>query len=94
MSRSRSRSLDSVWELKYPLRNQVYEAVKAHQNITDRDLLNELNKNGADVSMRGLNKVLMQLEILGLVTVRWIGKDRRRIEVAESRRPFQEAPEK
>ena len=31
--------------------------------------------------MINLNKVLLNLEILGLIFVRWIGKDSRRIEV-------------
>ncbi len=69
--------------MRYPLKNYVYERVKQAKNIADTDLLVELNKNGWDVSMRDLNKVLLQLEILGLVTVRWMGKDKRRIEVVE-----------
>jgi len=68
----------------------VYERVKQAKNMVDTDLLVELNKNGWDVSMRDLNKVLLQLEILGLVTVRWMGKDKRRIEVVEKVAPSAE----
>ena len=30
-----------------------------------------------------LDKILMQLEILGLITVRWVSKEKRRIEIVE-----------
>ncbi len=67
--------------MKYPLRNIVFEKMKQEENSTDKDLLVELQRAGEDISMRDLNKVLMQLEILGLVTVRWQTKDKRRIEL-------------
>ncbi|GEM_PF-430711 len=69
--------------MMYPVRNLVYERIKQEGNIVDIDLLNDLNKNGQNMSMKELNKVLLQLEILGLITVRWVGKDKRRIEIAE-----------
>jgi hypothetical protein len=34
-------------------------------------------------SVNELNKVLLHLEILGLVSIRWIAKEKRRIEVVE-----------
>ena len=70
--------------MKYPLRNIVYEKMKQDENTTDKDLLKELQRDGEDISMRDLNKVLMQLEILGLITVRWQTKDKRRIELAKT----------
>jgi Fe2+ or Zn2+ uptake regulation protein len=69
--------------MKYPLRNIVYEKLKEEENIVDKDLLAQLVRDGQDVSMRDINKVLLQLEILGLITVRWVAKDKRRIEVIE-----------
>ncbi len=69
--------------MMYPIRNLVYERIKQEGNIVDIDLLNDLNKNGQTMSMKELNRVLLQLEILGLITVRWVGKDKRRIEIAE-----------
>lgn len=57
--------------------------MKGEKSATDGDLLEALNKNGGKCSPDDLNKVLMQLEILGLITIRWIGKDKRRIEVVE-----------
>ena len=72
------------------MKNYVYERVKQAKNMADTDLLAELNKNGLDVTMRDLNKVLLQLEIMGLITVRWMGKDKRRIEAVEKVAPTAE----
>jgi hypothetical protein len=69
--------------MKYPLRNIVYEKLKEEEVTTDKELLTMLQRDGEDVSMRDLNKVLMQLEILGLITLRWQTKDKRRIELVK-----------
>jgi hypothetical protein len=76
--------------LRYPLKNYVYERAKQAKNMVDTDLLAELNKIGYETTMKNLNKILLQLEILGLITVRWIGKDKRRIEVVEKASPSTE----
>jgi Fe2+ or Zn2+ uptake regulation protein len=78
--------------MKYPLRNMVYEKMKQTNAMTDKDLLAELQRDGEDVSMRDLNKVLMQLEILGLITLRWQTKDKRRIELVKARSQMQQIP--
>jgi Fe2+ or Zn2+ uptake regulation protein len=78
--------------MKYPLRNFVNEKMKAHDNMTDKELLAELQRDGEDVSMRDLNKVLMQLEILGLITLRWQTKDTRRIETVKAQTQLQRMP--
>jgi len=69
--------------LKPPLKNVVYEKIKQAKNITDVDLLNDLNKSGFDVTMSTLNRILLKLEILGLISVTWLSKDKRRIEAIE-----------
>jgi hypothetical protein len=69
--------------MRYPLRYAAYEWVKEKKSATDDDLLEALNKNGGKCSPDELGKLLMQLEILGLITVRWVGKDKRRIEVID-----------
>lgn len=69
--------------LRYPIRNLIHEKVKAKQNFTDVELLGEINKEGADLTMRDLNKGLLSLEIMGLVQVTWMGKNKRRIEIVE-----------
>ena len=78
--------------MKYPLRNIVYEKMKQDNAMTDKDLLAELQRDGEDISMRDLNKVLMQLEILGLVTLRWQTKDKRRIELVRAGGQLQRVP--
>ncbi len=65
----------------HPLKALVYEIVQGQGNITDTDLLSELKKRGVEVSERELNKILLHLEIQGLVSVRWVGKDKKRIEL-------------
>jgi len=77
------------FSMKYPLRYAAFEWVKEKKSATDVDLLEALNKNGSKCSPDELDKVLMQLEILGLITVRWVGKDKRRLEAVE--KPAEEA---
>jgi hypothetical protein len=69
--------------MQAPLRYVVYDFLKTEKSATDDEVLEMLNKSGS-CSMNELNKVLLQLEILGLADVRWIGKDKRRIELIEA----------
>lgn len=66
--------------------------MKANDNMTDKELLTALQRDGEDISMRDLNKVLMQLEILGLITIRWQTKDTRRIETVKRETRLQRMP--
>ena len=66
-----------------PIRNVVYEKIKQAGNTTDSDLTNTLRKdNNILLSEADFNKVLLDLEIYGLIRVTWITKAKRRIEVA------------
>lgn len=78
--------------MKYPLRNIVFERMKQDETSTDKELLTQLQRDGEDLSMRDLNKVLMQLEILGLITVRWQTKDTRRLELVKGSRALARVP--
>ncbi|MEM4311071.1 MAG: hypothetical protein QXX95_01615 [Nitrososphaerales archaeon] len=69
----------------YPLRNLIYELIKAKGNYTDKELLNDINKRGYEIGIKEMNRVLMHLEILGLISVRWSGKDKRRIEILQQK---------
>ncbi|MBI3840454.1 MAG: hypothetical protein HY297_00615 [Thaumarchaeota archaeon] len=69
--------------MRYPLRYAAYEWIKEKKSATDDDLLEALNKNGSRCSPDEMDKLLMQLEILGLITIRWVSKEKRRIEVVE-----------
>jgi hypothetical protein len=69
--------------LTNPIRNVVYEKIKQAGNITDSDLTNTLRKdNNILLSEADFNKVLLDLEIYGLIRVTWITKAKRRIEAA------------
>jgi arginine repressor len=67
--------------LKYPLRNTVLEKIKELGNLSDNELLSNLEKDGVQITVADLNKTLLDLEIFGLVRVSWITKDKRRIEL-------------
>ena len=71
--------------MKYPVRNIIYEKVKQAGNITDTDLMRALEKEDNSVSWPDFNKILLDLEIYGLIRVSWLTKDKRRIESAEGK---------
>jgi hypothetical protein len=71
--------------MKYPLRNIIYEKIKQAGNLTDTDLMRALEKEDNFVSWPDFNKILLDLEIYGLIRVSWVTKDKRRIEVTEGR---------
>ncbi len=64
-----------------PLRNTVYDKIKEANSLTDVALFKILVKEGYVLPEDKFNKVLLDLEILGLITVVWITKEERRIEV-------------
>jgi hypothetical protein len=69
--------------LRPPIRFALYELIKEKKHATDDELLGILNK--ADCcSMHELNKALLDLEILGMISVRWVAKEKRRIEFVEA----------
>jgi arginine repressor len=67
--------------LKYPLRNTILEKIKEVGNLSDNELLSNLEKEGVQITTADLNKTLLDLEIFGLVRVSWVTKDKRRIEL-------------
>ena len=72
--------------MKYPIRNVIYEKIKQAGNMMDSDLVNALTKDTLDLNESELNKILLDLEIYGLIRVSWVTKDKRRIEaVVDSR---------
>ena len=64
-----------------PLRNIVYDKVKEAKSLTDVELFKILLKEGYALPEDKFNKILLDLEILGLITVVWITKDERRVEI-------------
>ena len=65
-----------------PMRNTVYDIIAAAGSLTDEELAKALLKADHNVPSDRLNKVLLDLEILGLITVTWFAKDTRKIEKA------------
>ena len=63
-----------------PIRNYVLETIKQKENFTDKELEKALTKNGTIITEGEFNKVLLDLEIMGLINVAWVTKENRRIE--------------
>ncbi|MDC0330068.1 hypothetical protein OAN18_04205 [Nitrosopumilus sp.] len=64
-----------------PLRNTIFEKIKEVNSLTDVELYKSLTKDGLNLPEDKFNKLLLDLEILGLIKVAWFTKDERRIEV-------------
>lgn len=64
-----------------PLKNIIHEKIKEANSLTDGELLKSLTKEGMIIPEDKFNKLLLDLEILGLIKVAWITKDARRIEI-------------
>jgi hypothetical protein len=67
--------------MRYPIRNIVYEKIKQSNTLTDSELNSLLSKEGIELDLAEINKILLDLEIYGLLRVSWISKDKRRIEL-------------
>jgi len=69
--------------VNYPIRNIIFEKIKQLGTTTDQDLLNSMSKDGVSILEDEFNKVLLDLEIYGLIRVSWLTKDKRRIELTK-----------
>ena len=64
-----------------PLRNTIYDKIKEVNSLTDVELYKSLTKDGLNIPEDKCNKLLLDLEILGLIKVAWFTKNERRIEL-------------
>jgi hypothetical protein len=64
-----------------PIRNTVFDKIKEAGSLTDSELFKSLSKDEVIMTEDKFNKLLLDLEIMGLINVAWITKDSRRIEV-------------
>jgi hypothetical protein len=64
-----------------PIRNTVFDKIKESGSLTDSELFKSLSKDGIIITEDRFNKLLLDLEIMGLINVAWITKDAKRIEV-------------
>ena len=62
-------------------KNIVLDKVKELGSITDKTLAKKLVKDGYQLSDDLFNKILLDLEIMGLINVNWLTKDTRRIAI-------------
>ncbi len=74
---------DLTIQMKPPLRYRVFEFMKDKKAATDDEILDFINKSDS-YSVHELNKCLMDLEILGAVSIRWVAKEKRRVEFVET----------
>ena len=68
--------------IKY--KNLVLEKIKESTTITDKVLYKKLTSDEYVISEGVFNQILLDLEIMGLITVSWITKDTRRIEIVSN----------
>ena len=68
-------------KMAIPLKNQVFEKIKDKGGLTDKELVKILVKNEIIISDGEFNKILLDLEIMGLITVSWMTKDSKRIDI-------------
>ena len=76
-----------------PIRNTIYDKIRDAGSLTDVELYKMLVKEEFAISEGKFNKILLDLEILGLIKVSWITKDERRIEVFEDKEEIDEVDE-
>ena len=62
-------------------KNIVIDKVKELGSITDKTLAKKLVKDGYHLSDDLFNKILLDMEIMGLINVNWLTKDTRRIAI-------------
>ena len=76
-----------------PLRNRVFDKIKEAGSLTDVELYKILTKEDEAIPEDKFNKLLLDLEILGLIKVSWITKDERRIEAFAEEKEIDEVEE-
>ena len=76
-----------------PIRNTVFDKIKEVNSLTDVELYKILTKDDKILSEGKFNKILLDLEILGLIKVAWMTKDERRIEIVVIEKPVDNVAE-
>jgi|TARA_B100001540_G_scaffold34469_1_gene30483 DNA-binding PadR family transcriptional regulator len=76
-----------------PIRNHLLDIIKQKENYTDKELEKALTKDGTIITEGEFNKVLLDLEIMGLINVSWVTKENRRIEAVTEKMDVDEYEE-
>lgn len=66
-----------------PLQLSVIDMIGRKGPLTDDELLREIRNGKEDMSFRELNRILMKLEVTGIVRVSRQMKGKRRVELVE-----------
>ena len=61
------------------------DKIKETGSVTDKTLVKNLIKDGYHMPDELFNKTLLDMEIMGLVSVNWLTKDTRRIEIVSNK---------
>ena len=72
--------MDKIWGPR-PVHLAVVEILEKKNALTDIDLLHDVKDNFGEISLRELNRILMKLEISGIVRVSRLMKGKRRVEL-------------
>ena len=73
-----------TWDV-YPLRIALLEVLTKKQGVsTDVELYDLLKKSYDDLNYKGINRVLMKLEVEGMIHVSSLTKTKRRVELKAS----------
>ncbi len=72
--------MDKIWGPR-PLHLAVVEILEKKDALTDIDLLHDIKDDFGEISLRELNRILMKLEISGIIRVSRLMKGKRRVEL-------------
>jgi len=72
--------MDRIWGPR-PVHLAVVDILEKKNALTDIDLLHDIKDNFGEISLRELNRVLMKLEISGIIRVSRLMKGKRRVEL-------------
>jgi len=67
--------------LKTNLKQVIMNKLHTGGPTTDKELSDNLRKENFELSKNELNKTLLDLEIKGLIVTKWVGRDKKRIEL-------------
>ena len=74
-------------------KNIIFEKIKQEPSLTDKVLLKSIIKDGITISNDQFEKILLDLEIAGLISVSWMTKDTRRVEIVVAEKNIDEYEE-
>ncbi len=74
--------MQKVWGPR-PMQLLVLDVIGRKGPMTDDELLREIRNGKEDLSFREMNRILMKLEVTGIVRVSRQMKGKRRVELAE-----------